>query len=122
MVNVVDIARAIDIRTSDNFMLVLPLHHSFAFTCNMLVPLYTRCEISMVENLKSLRANMAECSPTVLLAVPLLLEKMLSRIMGGIEASLAGRLMYRMGLARVAGRKVHESLGGALRVIVSGGI
>ncbi len=121
MVNVASIATAIDIRASDNFMLVLPLHHSFAFTCNLLVPLYARCEISLVENLKSIKANMAECSPTVLLAVPLLLEKMLSRVMEGIESSLAGRIMYRVGLAKLVGKKVHAGLGGALRIIVSGG-
>jgi long-chain acyl-CoA synthetase len=121
MVNVAAIAEAIDIQASDNFMLVLPLHHSFAFTCNMLVPLYARCAISLVENLKSIRTGMAECSPTVLLAVPLLLEKMLSRVMEGIESSLPARIMYRAGLARLVGRKVHAGLGGALRLIVSGG-
>lgn len=121
MVNVDDIAKAIAIRPTDNFMLVLPLHHSFAFTCNMLVPLFARCEISLVENLKTIKANMADCAPTVLLAVPLLLEKMLARIMEGIDASLPGRIMYRIGLARVLGRKVHAGLGGALRMVVSGG-
>ncbi|MBN2164556.1 MAG: AMP-binding protein [Pontiellaceae bacterium] len=121
MANVVSIAEAIDIRPSDNFMLVLPLHHSFAFTCNLLVPLYARCEISLVENLKTIKANMADCSPTVLLAVPLLLEKMLSRIMDGIAASKPATWMYRLGLARVIGRKIHAGLGGALRIVVSGG-
>ncbi len=121
LANVESIAEAIDIQRNDNFMLVLPLHHSFAFTCNMLVPLYAQCEISLVENLKSIKANMADCSPTVLLAVPLLLEKMLARVMDGIEASLPAKLMFRLGLARVVGRRIHAGLGGALRVIVTGG-
>ncbi len=121
MANVESIAEAIDIQSTDNFMLVLPLHHSFAFTCNMLVPLYARCEISLVENLRTIKANMADCSPTVLLAVPLLLEKMLARVKEGINASLPARLMHRYGLAKVVGRKIHAGLGGALRIIVSGG-
>ncbi len=121
MANVTSIAEAIDIRQTDNFMLILPLHHSFAFTGNMLLPLYAKCEVSLVENLKSIKTNMADCSPTVLLAVPLLLEKMLSRVMEGIKASRPAWLMYRFGLARVVGRKIHQGLGGALRVIVSGG-
>ena len=119
--NVKSIVKAIDVRMSDNFMLVLPLHHSFAFTCNLLVPLYARCEISLIENLKTIKANMADCSPTVLLAVPLLLEKMLSRIMDGIAANGMARVMYRVGLAKRIGRKIHAGLGGALRVMVSGG-
>ncbi len=121
MSNVGSIAKAIDIRPTDNFMLVLPLHHSFAFTCNMLTPLYARCQISMVESLKTIKVNMAECSPTVLLAVPLLLEKMLSRIMDGIRASKPASLMYRFGLAKIIGKKIHKGLGGSLRLIVSGG-
>lgn len=121
MANVASISAAIDIRPTDNFMLVLPLHHSFAFTCNLLVPLYMQCEISLVENLKSIKANMADCSPTVLLAVPLLLEKMLARVMEGIQASTPARLMYRFGMAKVIGKTVHQGLGGALRIIVSGG-
>lgn len=121
MANVESIVKAIDIRRSDNFMLVLPLHHSFAFTCNLLVPLYVCCEVSLVENLKSIKANMSDCSPTVLLAVPLLLEKMLARVMEGINASTPAKLMYSIGLAKVVGRKIHKSLGGSLRIIVSGG-
>lgn len=121
MANVESIAKAINIQSDDNFMLVLPLHHSFAFTCNLLVPLYARCEISLVENLKTIKANMADCSPTVLLAVPLLLEKMLVRVMDGISASTPAKVMYQVGLARMVGRRIHAGLGGALRVIVSGG-
>ena len=121
MSNVASIATAIDVRDTDNFMLVLPLHHSFAFTCNFLLPLHARCEVSLVENLKTIKANMADCSPTVLLAVPLLLEKILSRVLDGINASRPARLMYRYGMAKLVGRKIHAGLGGALRLMVSGG-
>lgn len=121
MSNVEGVAQAIDIRPTDNFMLVLPLHHSFAFTSMLLLPLYAQCQVSIVENLKTIKANMADCAPTVLLAVPLLIEKMLARIMGGIQAKPLARLLYRYGLAKVVGRKVHEGLGGALRMIISGG-
>ncbi len=121
MANVEAITAAIDVRPTDNFMLVLPLHHSFAFTCNLLLPLYARCEVSLVENLKTLKADMAHCSPTILLAVPLLLEKMLARVMDGIQARRPARLMYRFGLAKLVGRKVRAGLGGALRIVVSGG-
>jgi long-chain acyl-CoA synthetase len=87
----------------------------------LVLPVYVQCQVSLVENLKTIKANMAECSPTVLLAVPLLLEKMLTRVMEGIEASKAASFMYRYGLAKVIGRKIHKGLGGALRLIVSGG-
>jgi long-chain acyl-CoA synthetase len=121
MSNVEGIAEGIDIRPTDNFMLVLPLHHSFAFTTMLLLPVYAQCQVSLVENLKTIKANVADCSPTVLLAVPLLLEKMLSRILSGIESKPLARSLYRYGLAKVIGRKIYAELGGALRLIVSGG-
>ena len=121
MSNVEGIAEGIDIRPSDNFMLVLPLHHSFAFTTMLLLPIYAQCQVSLVENLKTIKANMADCAPTVLLAVPLLLEKMMTRIMTGIREKKAAHLMYRFGLAGLIGRKVLEGLGGSLRLVVSGG-
>jgi long-chain acyl-CoA synthetase len=119
--NVLSIAEAIDIRQTDNFLLVLPLHHSFAFTTMLLLPVYAQCQVSLVENLKTIKANMADTAPTVLLAVPLLLEKMLARIMDGINAKNVARLMYRHGLAKLVGKKIHAGLGGSLRMIVSGG-
>lgn len=119
--NVQSCQKAIDIHKTDNFFLVLPLHHSFAFTASLLLPVFVQCEVSMVENLKTIKANMQETSPTVLLAVPLLLEKMLARIQSGIQQKAAARFLYKAGLARVIGRKIHRELGGALRLIVSGG-
>jgi len=121
MSNVESVAAGLDIRKTDNFMLVLPLHHSFAFTTMLLLPVHAQCQVSLVENLKTIKANMADTSPTVLIAVPLLLEKMLGRIMDGINGKKPAKLMYRMGLAKVVGKKIHQGLGGSLRLMISGG-
>ncbi|HEY5621715.1 MAG TPA: AMP-binding protein, partial [Pontiella sp.] len=99
----------------------LPLHHSFAFTTTLLVPVCIQCQVTLVENIKKMKATMAETSPTIMLAVPLLLEKMLARIMDGIQANRVAKLMFRAGLGGLPGRKVKASLGGALRLIISGG-
>ena len=56
-----------------------------------------------------------------MLAVPLLLEKMLARIEEGIEAGTLAKLLCRAGLAKLVGRRIRAGLGGALRLIVSGG-
>ena len=37
--NVYSCTHAFDIRPDENFLLVLPLHHAFAFTGNLLLPL-----------------------------------------------------------------------------------
>lgn len=109
------------VRKDDNFLLVLPLHHAFAFTANFVVPLAAQCEISIVENLRTIPDNMRETRPTVLLAVPLLAEKMLGAIRKKLQKSAAARALLSVGLHRVVGRKVVAQLGGRLRIIICGG-
>ncbi|QHI68802.1 AMP-dependent synthetase/ligase [Tichowtungia aerotolerans] len=119
--NAASCQKAIDIHPTDNFLLVLPLHHAFAFTTSLLIPVLVQCEVSLVERLKTIKADMRDTSPTILLAVPLLLEKMLARMMDTISRKPTARLLYKAGLAKLIGRRIHQELGGALRLIVSGG-
>ena len=105
----------------DNFLLVLPLHHAFAFTANFLLPLACQCQISMVENLRTVPENMRDVRPTVLIAVPLLAEKMLATVMKKVRNSAAARALMAVGLSRVVGRRVVDRLGGRLRLLISGG-
>ncbi len=109
------------VHRDDNFLLVLPLHHAFAFTANFVVPLACQCEISIVENLRTIPENMKETQPTILLAVPLLAEKMLGAIMKKLHKSTAARALMALGLSRVVGKKVVAQLGGRLRIIICGG-
>ena len=109
------------VRKDDNFLLVLPLHHAFAFTANFIVPLACQCEVSMVENLRTIPENMRETRPTVLLAVPLLAEKMLAAVMKKLEKNPAAKTLMSVGLSRVVGRRVIAQLGGRLRILICGG-
>lgn len=106
---------------SDNFLLVLPLHHAFAFTANFIVPLACMCEVSMVENLRTIVENMREVSPSILLAVPLLAEKMQNAILAKLRKKPMARTLLAMGLGRIVGKKVIASLGGRLRILICGG-
>ena len=105
----------------DNFLLVLPLHHALAFTANLLAPLALAAESSLVESLRTVGENVREVSPTVMIAVPLLVEKMYARIRERLDSSVAVRLMMRLGLRRLVAKRVLASLGGRLRVIIVGG-
>ena len=109
------------VRTSDNFLLVLPLHHAFAFTGNFLVPMGAMCEVSIVENLRTVSENMREVSPSILLAVPLLAEKMHNAIIAKVRKNPVARLLLAIGLGKVVGKKVIAGLGGRLRIIICGG-
>ena len=109
------------VRRDDNFLLVLPLHHAFAFTANFIVPIAAQCEVSMVENLRSVGANTREVHPSILLAVPLLAEKMLEVIQKKLRKNLFASILLRIGLSRIVGRGVVKSLGGRLRILICGG-
>lgn len=110
-----------DVTRDDNFLLVLPLHHAFAFTTCLLVPISLGCSMSIVESLKTVSENIQETHPSVLIGVPLLLEKMYAKIMLGIDKKVSARWMLRLGLGKLVGRKIIERLGGRLRVVISGG-
>jgi long-chain acyl-CoA synthetase len=119
--NVESCSQTIAVRPDDHFLLVLPLHHSFAFTSNLLFPVSTGCEISVVESLKTVGENIRELSPTVLIAVPLLLEKMYARILAGLKEKKLVYALFRAGLKAPVRRKIAERLGGKLRLVISGG-
>ena len=119
--NVEGCRQAIGIRPSDNFLLVLPLHHSFAFMANLLLPIAVGSEISFVENLKTVGENMREVSPTVLIGVPLLLEKMYNRIWNGLKENKLGYTLFKLGIRKPVIRGIAKKLGGKLRIVVTGG-
>lgn len=119
--NVEGCQKAIGIYPSDNFLLVLPLHHSFAFTTNLVLPLAVGSEISFVENLRTVGENMREVSPTVLIGVPLLLEKMYNRIWNGLKENTVGYALFKLGIRKPVIRGIAQKLGGKLRLVVTGG-
>ncbi len=119
--NVDDILRFIHIRDDDNFLLVLPLHHAFAFTGNLLAPIAACAEISFIESLKTVGENVREVSPTVVIGVPLLIEKMYNRIMDGLKKNRLAWTLYRLGLRKPVTRGIQQKLGGKLRLFVVGG-
>ena len=119
--NVEGCQKAIGIYPTDNFLLVLPLHHSFAFTANLILPIAVGSEISFVENLKTVGENMREVSPTVLIGVPLLLEKMYNRIWNGLKENKVGYTLFKLGIRKPVIRGIAQKLGGKLRLVVTGG-
>ena len=102
-------------------MIVLPLFHSFSFTANFVVPLCIGARMQFVSNLRNVGEDLKRFSPTVLMAVPLLVEKMHAKIVKNIRRSLPAQLLILLGLRSLVARGVRRNLGGALRLIVVGG-
>lgn len=127
------------------FLSFLPLSHSYEHTAGQFFPIAVGGEIYYAEGVESLSANMAECHPTIMTAVPRLYEVLHQKIMAGVlkasglkkamfEKTLElGRKKYETGrlgpietiidiiLDKLVRDKVRGRFGGRLKALVSGG-
>lgn len=110
-----------DIRSTDSFLIVLPLFHSFAFTTCYIVPLCCHARMYFVESLRTVGEDIKRLKPTILMAVPLLIEKMYDRITAKLAKNGLAQLLLKFHLNRVIGRSIRKQLGGKLRIVVVGG-
>jgi len=71
--NVISSAAAARLRPKDNFLLVLPMFHSFTTTVCILVPLYLGAKITIIESLRVFGEAIKEIirkRPTIFVAIP----------------------------------------------------
>ncbi|HVA79713.1 MAG TPA: AMP-binding protein, partial [Candidatus Binataceae bacterium] len=122
----------------DTLLSLLPLHHTFEFTCGMLLPLASGAAIAypLEFDAKDLSRVLADVRPTALIGVPALWEAVHRRIVDEVEergpffAAAFGQLRELnrrldrdsgINLGSVLFRQAHQALGGRLRLAVSGG-
>jgi len=116
MSNVAACRNAISFSRGDNFLSVLPLHHTFECTAGFLAPLYGGASVTYVGSLKSrdIIDTMKETSATIMLGVPLLYEKMYAGIMRAVRSKPAKvQKIFNMSMGVVkAAEKLGLHLGG----------
>ena len=130
--NIMSVCSVLYIDDTDSTLCMLPLHHTYACTTSFLLILYNGCRISFIEGLKHIAKNIKETSPTIIMAVPLLLESMYRKIWDSINkkkatykvkaALAASKLLMLFGIdaRKKLFRQIHETMGGRLRLIISG--
>lgn len=96
----------------DSSLLVLPLHHSFAFTASVLTTLIQGCSIAINHSLKTLQSDIIKYKPRNLIMVPLFIETLYKQIKGA-----AGKNNDKENLSKIA----KHVFGDNLAIIVSGG-
>lgn len=120
--NVASTVKRVPFYSTDNFINVLPLFHAFSFLGNFLLPLSVKGSTSFIRSLRTIAEDMLEVKPTVLLAVPLLAEKLYQRIDQNIKKSIVASGLFKVDFARkLIARKIVERFGGKMRVIGIGG-
>ena len=131
MFNVFSLKLVEDIRRGDVNIALLPYHHTFGATGQLLM---YACGATTVfcDGLKYLQKNFAEYHVSVFIGVPLLMEAMYKKIMAGIRKKGKEKTFERgvrisrmlrkakIDVRRRMFRKILDELGGSLRMVVSG--
>ncbi|NPB03113.1 MAG: long-chain fatty acid--CoA ligase [Thermotogae bacterium] len=137
MSDIEGVYQVVPIYEEDVFFSILPLHHVYECTVGFLSPIYTGATVSYSRSLRPdhMLADMKDTRPTVWLTVPLILEKILSRILREMDKAPASRKLL-FGALRASRRvplvgrtlnkrlfkPLHEKLGlDRLKFMVSGG-
>jgi len=147
--NIEGIYKELKFDDNDRFLSFLPLSHVFERMGGHFTTFSMGCAVYYAENIDTVSDNLGEISPTVVLSVPRLYEKMYSKITEGLKTapSIRRKLFYwAIGVGRkvlscktknkplsfglklkhsIANKlvysKVQSRVGGSLRFFISGG-
>ncbi|MBQ7939186.1 MAG: AMP-binding protein [Clostridia bacterium] len=131
--NIMNVLRMVSVGVEDRVLSILPLHHTYECMAGFLAPLYAGASIAYNDSLRRLTEDFKLFSPTVLIAVPLVLETLRNNIIkryGKIKGGNALLAVQRRvsdaarALNPDAGRKIFSTVanafGGRLTRILSG--
>ncbi|MBI3582019.1 MAG: long-chain fatty acid--CoA ligase [Nitrospinae bacterium] len=137
-----------DVLTEDMFLSFLPLTHMFERTAGYYIPMMTGATICYARSVKTIAEDMLSQHPTILITVPLVLQRVYEKVMGQLQKGPSfkkavfqfvmgvgkRRFLHRQGrgawspllllwplLFLLVGKKVLDGMGGRIRTVVSGG-
>lgn len=132
--NIETINNLIPVKQSDVFLSFLPLSHVLERTGGYYLPLFFGATIAYAEHIKQLAHNLKEVSPTILISVPRIFEKLHDGIWDKVNASSAFKKKCFMWALKqekntlshyiadmLVFKKIRSQLGGNLRLSISGG-
>ncbi|PIE73844.1 MAG: long-chain fatty acid--CoA ligase [Deltaproteobacteria bacterium] len=120
----------VDVPTGAVWLSILPISHTYEFTCGFIVPLLCGARIAYAGKTPTpliLQNICAREKPTIIFAVPLVMEKIYKkRVLPQIENSVVLKMLCRFGASRrmiyrKIGRKLQSFFGGNLRLMGIGG-
>lgn len=133
--NIVAMTSMLHIYPEDRFLSVLPMHHTYECTCGVLTPIYSGASVYFARSLRTIVDDLQKVKATMLLAVPLLFDKMYKKITKSIledkvKSMIVPKLVVLSNVAEKMGVKsikkkifaeLHEKFGGEIRVFIAGG-
>ncbi|MCK9216865.1 MAG: AMP-binding protein [Firmicutes bacterium] len=133
-VNIRSIAQMVKVDRTRHSLSILPLHHTYEATIGHLLLLSAGGKISYCDGLKFIARNIEEYKPSVIIAVPRLLDVMLNKIEKSVRGSLPDKYLKNSNditfnellcklpfyIKFIVKRKVKASLGGKLDMLIVG--
>ena len=122
--------RIVSIAHEDRFLSILPLPHTYECTLGLVTPIMAGASVYYLDKLPSaavLLPAMAKVKPTIMLSVPLVMEKMFKTKIhpqltrGFLLRGLQKVPLLRKRIHRIAGKKLIETFGGELGLFCIGG-
>lgn len=130
--------RTFKVSSKDGFLSVLPLHHTFEFTCGFLLPLSRGATITYLDELspEALNRGLEDTNVTVMIGVPALWQLFHRRITSEINGrgepfksifntmlgiNRVARRNFNVNLGPVIFSPVFKRFGGKIRYLISGG-
>ena len=123
----------LDAGQGDILFSVLPMHHAYECTATFLDGVYDGAAIAFCRGLKYIRKDIMEIRPTVMLAVPVIIENFYNKIIRGLREQGEDKILLKfllkqseskrikLRLPRAAREQIKQIFGGRLRTIISGG-
>jgi len=128
--NAVSVIDFIEIRSTDRMVSILPLAHSYECTCGLITSFLVGAKVFYIKGpptAQTLLPAVEKIKPTIILSVPLIMEKIYKKkVLSQINSKAITKQLYtitpmRKLLNRIAGRKLYQAFGGELRFMVFGG-
>lgn len=119
-----------NILPTDRFLSILPLSHTLENTLVLILPVKYGASVHYLQKppiASVLLAAMKQVRPTIMLTVPLIVEKIYkAKILPEINSKFITRILYKLApfrkiLHKVAGKKLYETFGGKLKFFGVGG-
>ncbi len=128
--NVTQAADVQDVNKNDRFLSILPLSHTYENTLGLILPIKSGSCIYYLDKPPTpavLLPALKEVKPTLMLSVPLIIEKIYrNKIAKTFNKNAVIKGLYRIPLIRkklnaIAGKKLYETFGGQLKFFGIGG-
>lgn len=114
-------------RTKDRFLSILPMGHAYEMAFGMLYPIYVGASVSYIKGLPTpaiLLPAMEKVRPSLMLSVPLVMEKIYKGVMKKVESSKPLQLLQKyipFLFYSLIGRTLKKRVGGKMMFFGIGG-